>query len=49
MILTIVPFIFRDATTVLTVDRSCVTAGGVELGACEFSLMVACGTLKRVE
>ena len=39
---------FHDATTVLTIDHSCITAGGVGLGACEFSLMVACGTLKRV-
>jgi hypothetical protein len=48
MILTIVPFIFHDATIVLTIDHSCITAGGVELGACELSLMVACGTLKCV-
>ena len=48
MILTIVHFIFRDATTVLTIDHSCITAGGVELGARAFSMMVACGTLKHV-
>ena len=47
-ILTIVPFIFHDASTVLTIDHSCIKAGGVELGACEFTLMVVCGRVKCV-
>jgi hypothetical protein len=43
----VVPFIFHDSTTELTIDDSCVTAGGFEYGAREFSLMMVFGTAKH--
>ena len=44
----VVPFTFHDATSVLTVYNNCVTGGGFEREAREFSLTL-CGTPEHVE
>jgi hypothetical protein len=41
-------FYTQDATAVLTIDKSRVTAGGFEQGAPQFCLMKECGTAKYI-